>query len=196
VIEQARPDSLATLYRDLRLEVRYRHAIDGGKAIATIGVANECVRGATCAQNPRREVAHGCGDVRSPARISHRDAQVMDPDGSLTPLAGSSITRPRSWACRRDAEPVRLTNKAARRRSSRQSGRARWRGCVLSGRAAAEGLLRGRRGRRLFAVGAEERFHSPAEIRPAARTRTSTQRLSATRPVPCILFAPAVRAVT
>jgi hypothetical protein len=31
VIEQARPDSLARLYRDLRLEVRYRHAIDGGK---------------------------------------------------------------------------------------------------------------------------------------------------------------------
>ena len=48
VIEQARPDSLARLYRDLRLEVRYRHAIDGGEAIATIGVANECVRGGTC----------------------------------------------------------------------------------------------------------------------------------------------------
>jgi hypothetical protein len=47
VIEQARPDSLARLYRDLRLEVRYRHATDGGKAIATIGVANECVRGGT-----------------------------------------------------------------------------------------------------------------------------------------------------
>jgi hypothetical protein len=47
VIEQARPDSLARLYRDLRLEVRYRHAIDGGEAIATIGVANECVRGGT-----------------------------------------------------------------------------------------------------------------------------------------------------
>ena len=45
VIEQARPDSLAKLYRDLRLEVRYRHAIDGGEAIATIAVANDCVRG-------------------------------------------------------------------------------------------------------------------------------------------------------
>ena len=45
VIEQARPDSLARLYRDLRLEVRYRHAIDGGEALATIDVANECVRG-------------------------------------------------------------------------------------------------------------------------------------------------------
>jgi len=45
MIEQARPDSLARLYRDLRLEVRYRHAIDGGEAIATIAVANECVRG-------------------------------------------------------------------------------------------------------------------------------------------------------
>ena len=47
VIGQARPDSLARLYRDLRLEVHYRHAPDGGEATATIGVANECVRGGT-----------------------------------------------------------------------------------------------------------------------------------------------------
>jgi hypothetical protein len=54
VIEQARPDSLARLYRDLRLEVRYRHAIDGGKAIATIGVANGVSEGDsnTCSSHP------------------------------------------------------------------------------------------------------------------------------------------------
>jgi hypothetical protein len=41
----ARPDLLAKRYRDLQLEVRYRHAPDGGGATATIAVANECVRG-------------------------------------------------------------------------------------------------------------------------------------------------------
>lgn len=48
MIDRARPDSLARLYRDLRLEVRYRHAPDGGEATATIGVTNDCVRGARC----------------------------------------------------------------------------------------------------------------------------------------------------
>jgi DNA invertase Pin-like site-specific DNA recombinase len=47
VIGQARPDSLAKLYRDLGLEVHYRYAPEGAQATATIGVANECVRGGT-----------------------------------------------------------------------------------------------------------------------------------------------------
>jgi hypothetical protein len=47
VIDQAWPNSLAKLYRDLRLQVNYRHSPDGGEATATIGVGNECVRGGT-----------------------------------------------------------------------------------------------------------------------------------------------------
>ena len=72
VIEQARPDSLAKLYRDLRLEVRYPHAMDGGEAIATIGVANECVRGGT--RTPvRRTPAAGRGSCahRSVRSVRH-----------------------------------------------------------------------------------------------------------------------------
>ena len=45
VIHQAEPESLAKLYRDLRLQVSYRPSTDGGEATARIGVGNECVRG-------------------------------------------------------------------------------------------------------------------------------------------------------
>ena len=58
VIGQARPESLAKLYRDLRLEVLYRQSPDGGEATATIGVANECVRGGT---RPRKRGRRAAG---------------------------------------------------------------------------------------------------------------------------------------
>jgi hypothetical protein len=45
VIHQAEPDSLAKLYRDLRLQVNYRHSADGGKATATIGVVTSVSEG-------------------------------------------------------------------------------------------------------------------------------------------------------
>ena len=45
VIHKAEPDTLANLYRDLRLQVSYRHSAGGAEATATIGVGNECVRG-------------------------------------------------------------------------------------------------------------------------------------------------------
>ena len=60
VIHQAEPDSLAKLYRDLRLQVSYRHSAGGGEATATISVGNECVRGGT--RTPvRRTPAPGRG---------------------------------------------------------------------------------------------------------------------------------------
>ena len=71
VIEQARPDSLARLYRDLRLEVRYRHATDGGNAIATIGVANECVRGGTRTPVRRTPAGRGSCAHRSVRSVRH-----------------------------------------------------------------------------------------------------------------------------
>ena len=39
MIGQARPESLTKLYRDVRLEVRYRPSTDSAEATATIGVA-------------------------------------------------------------------------------------------------------------------------------------------------------------
>jgi len=47
-IERARPDSLARLYRDLGIEVSYRHAEDGGLATIALRVVSGCVRGGTC----------------------------------------------------------------------------------------------------------------------------------------------------
>ncbi|MEU6700587.1 hypothetical protein [Pseudonocardia sp. NPDC046786] len=46
-IGRAHPERLARLYRDLGLEVRYRHTDNGGQAAVTMVVANECVRGGT-----------------------------------------------------------------------------------------------------------------------------------------------------
>ena len=96
---------------------------------------------------------------------------------------------PRCGAC-----PI---DKVARRRSSRQSGRARYGGLVFS---RAEQLLRGCcvRGEDAdFPLWGRQEAGSFARGDPTCGpTRTSTQRLSATTPVPCILFAPAVRAVT
>jgi hypothetical protein len=57
VIHQAEPDSLAKLYRDLRLQVSYRHSAGGGEATATISVGNECVRGGTPTRKRGRRAA-------------------------------------------------------------------------------------------------------------------------------------------
>jgi hypothetical protein len=48
-IERAQPKRLARLYRELHLDVRYRPTDVGGHATVTVRVANECVRGGTCA---------------------------------------------------------------------------------------------------------------------------------------------------
>jgi hypothetical protein len=54
MIEQARPDSLAKLYRDLRLEVRNRHAMDGGEASPQLVWLTSVSEGDsnTCSQHP------------------------------------------------------------------------------------------------------------------------------------------------
>jgi DNA invertase Pin-like site-specific DNA recombinase len=46
-IEGARPESLARLYRDLGIEVSYRHREDGGLATIALRVVSVCVRGGT-----------------------------------------------------------------------------------------------------------------------------------------------------
>jgi hypothetical protein len=47
-LERAPPDSLIKLYRDLGIEVSYRHRDDGGVATIALRVVNERVRGGTC----------------------------------------------------------------------------------------------------------------------------------------------------
>jgi hypothetical protein len=44
-LERAPPDSLIKLYRDLGIEVSYRHRDDGGVATIALRVVNERVRG-------------------------------------------------------------------------------------------------------------------------------------------------------
>jgi hypothetical protein len=52
-IGDARPDRLAQLYRELDIRVRYEPSEFGGSATVTMRVANECVRGGTCALTTR-----------------------------------------------------------------------------------------------------------------------------------------------
>jgi hypothetical protein len=53
VIERAQPERLARLYRELDLDIRYRPVDDGGEATLSLRVANECVRGGSCALTTR-----------------------------------------------------------------------------------------------------------------------------------------------
>ena len=55
-IGDARPDRLAQLYRELDIRVRYEPPEFGGSATVTMRVANECVRGGTCALTTRLSV--------------------------------------------------------------------------------------------------------------------------------------------
>jgi hypothetical protein len=52
-IGRAYPDRLASLYRELDIGVRYEPSGFGGSATVTMRVANECVRGGTCALTTR-----------------------------------------------------------------------------------------------------------------------------------------------
>ena len=69
VIGRARPERLAGLYRELDIGVRYEPSEFGGSATVTMGVANECVRGGTCA------LTHTPG-ARMTGPPSHRRAEV------------------------------------------------------------------------------------------------------------------------
>lgn len=49
----AKPQRLARLYEKLDVTVRFQPTDDGGKATLSMSVANECVRGGSCALTTR-----------------------------------------------------------------------------------------------------------------------------------------------
>jgi hypothetical protein len=87
VLHRGHPDHLARLYQALHVEIDYQHAETPGQAHASLRVSNECVRGATCAQTPRRD-RQGRAPLGNPKPTPHRRILIWrrwaPPRGSLT----------------------------------------------------------------------------------------------------------------
>ena len=86
-IERARPDSLARLYRDLGIEVSYRHAEDGGLATIALRVVSGCVRVGLAHFQARRlaRSTHRQPDGFRPAEVDN----LSHPTGALGPLGAT-----------------------------------------------------------------------------------------------------------